>query len=92
MVASILVTSYIRVPDLTELVAAWIALHGQPSRWARLLLLAAYPVLSVPSFHGLPNQPANILNGAPVGIEILWSATLDPSPKVSRAQTQPLAA
>jgi hypothetical protein len=84
LVASILVTSYIRIPDLTALVAgAWIALHGQPSRWARLLLLAASP---------LPNQPATILNGALVGIEILWLATPYPSPKGSRAQTQPLAA
>jgi hypothetical protein len=69
--ASILVTSYIRIPDLTALVvAAWIALHGQPSRWARLLLLAASPLLLVPSFQNLPDQPANILNGALVGIEI----------------------
>jgi hypothetical protein len=93
LVASILVTSYIRIPDLTALVvAAWIALHGHPSRWARLLLWAAYPLLLVPSFLSLPNRPATILNGALVGIEILWLATLYPSLKGSRAQTEPLAA
>jgi hypothetical protein len=44
LVVSILVTSHIRIPDLTALVtAAWIALHGQPSQWARLLRWSAYP-------------------------------------------------
>jgi len=46
----------------------------------------------VPSFLSLPNQPATILNGALVGLEILWLATPYPSLKGSRAQTQPLAA
>ena len=52
---------------------------------------AAYPLLLVPSFLSLPNQPATILSGALVGIEILWLATPYSSLKGSRAQTQPLA-
>jgi hypothetical protein len=46
----------------------------------------------MPSFLSLPNQPATVLNGAPVRIEIPWLATPYPSLKGSRAQTQPLAA
>jgi hypothetical protein len=92
LVASILVTSYIRIPDLMALVvAAWIALHGQPSRWARLLLFAAYVLILVPSFLSL-GEAANILNGTLVGVEILWLVAMYPNPKVSRAETQPLAA
>jgi glycosyl transferase family 87 len=92
LVASILVTSYIRIPDLTALlVAAWIALHGQPSRWARLLLFGAYALMLVPSFLSL-GEAGNILNATLVGVEILWLATMYPNLKVSRAETQPLAA
>lgn len=93
LVASILVTSYIRIPDLTVLVvAAWIALHGQPSRWARLLLFAAYLLVLAPSFLSLPSQAANLLSGALVAVEILWLLTLYPSLKASAAEAQPLAA
>jgi hypothetical protein len=93
LVASILVTPYIRIPDLIALlVAGWIALHGHLSRGSRLLLFAAYLLVLVPSFLTLPPQAANILSGALVAVEILWLATLYPRVEIAPARTQPLAA
>lgn len=92
LVASILVTSYIRIPDLTALVvAAWIALHAQPSRWARLLLFAGYLLMLVPSFLSL-GPAVNILSGTLVAVELLWLAALYPRVQIAPAETQPLAA
>ncbi len=74
------------------MVAVWIALLWPPLPVGAPSPLAAFSLLLVPSFLSLPNQPANILNGALVVIEILWLATVYPSLQVSGAETQPLAA
>ncbi len=75
------------------MVAVWIALLWPPLPVGAPSPLAAFSLLLVPSFLSLPNQPANILNGALVVIEILSGRSkLRCAESLHRAQRRSLAA